>query len=346
MPDRDLLILKGHEVSQLLVDREQELMDVVRRAYEAHATGNSSLPFSSFLRFPNQPRQRIIALPAFLGADFEVAGIKWVASFPGNLSKGMDRASAVVILSSPHTGRPEVIIEGSIINAKRTAASAALAAQFLQGERKASRVGVIGCGLINFEVMRFLLASTPEISELVLFDLDSTRATQFKINCESLSNGISVDVAPDLNSILESTSLISLATTASTPHIADLSRCVPGCTLLHVSLRDLTAEVVLASDNVVDDIDHVCREQTSLHLAEQSVGHRDFIRCTLADVTLGNAQARRDDEGVTVFSPFGLGILDIAVGQYIYQLASSQQQGTLIPSFLPEPWSHTNGQSH
>lgn len=343
MPDRDLLILKGHEVSQLLVDREQELIDVVRRAYEAHATGNSSLPFSSFLRFPNQPRQRIIALPAFLGADFEVAGIKWVASFPGNLSKGMDRASAVVILSSPHTGRPEVIIEGSIINAKRTAASAALAAQFLQGERKASRVGVIGCGLINFEVMRFLLASIPEISELMLFDLDPTRATQFKINCESLSNGISVDVAPDPNSIFESTSLISLATTASTPHIADLSRCVPGCTLLHVSLRDLSAEVVLASDNVVDDIDHVCREQTSLHLAEQSVGHRNFIRCTLADVTLGNAPARRSDDGVTVFSPFGLGILDIAVGQYIYQLATSQQQGTLIPSFLPEPWSHTNG---
>jgi ornithine cyclodeaminase len=346
MPDRDILILKGHEVSRLLVDRELELIDVVRRAYAAHSTGDSSLPFSSFLRFPNQPKQRIIALPAFLGADFEVAGIKWVASFPGNLSKGMDRASAIVILSSPHTGRPEVIIEGSIINAKRTAASAALAAMFLQGKRKSSRVGVIGCGLINFEVVRFLLASNPEITEMLLFDLDSTRAAQFKSNCHDIANGVSLEVVPDINLILESTSLISLATTASTPHIDDLSYCVPGCTLLHVSLRDLTAEVILASDNVVDDIDHVCREQTSLHLAEQYVGNRDFIRCTLADVTLGKVPARRSDEGVTVFSPFGLGILDIAVGQYIYQLASSQHQGTVIQSFLPEPWSHTNGQSH
>ena len=112
IPERDILVLKGHEVRQLLVNREHELIDVVRRAYTAHGTGNSALPFSSFLRFPNEPQQRIIALPAFLGSDFDVAGIKWVASFPLNLSKGMDRASAIVVLNSPQTGKPEVIIEG------------------------------------------------------------------------------------------------------------------------------------------------------------------------------------------------------------------------------------------
>ena len=53
MPDRDILILKGHEVSQLLVNREHELIDVVGRAYAAHGTGNSTLPFSTFLRYPN-----------------------------------------------------------------------------------------------------------------------------------------------------------------------------------------------------------------------------------------------------------------------------------------------------
>lgn len=346
MLDGDILILGGDEVSRLLVDREVELIDVVRRAYAAHSAGDSALPFSSFLRFPNRPQERIIALPAFLGADFGVAGIKWVASFPQNLSKGMDRASAIIVLSSAQTGQPQVIMEGSVISAKRTAASAALAAMFLQGQRKASRVGVIGCGLINFEVVRFLLASDPEITGLLVFDLDQARAEQFQRNCQSLSAGLEVEIAPDVSSVLESTTLISLATTASTPHIGDLSRCGPGTTLLHVSLRDLTAEVILSSDNVVDDVDHVCREQTSIHLAEQHVGNREFIRCTLADVTLGNAAARSSDEGVTVFSPFGLGVLDIAVGQYIYQLASRESQGTVIKSFLPEPWSHKNGHSN
>ena len=46
MRDGDILILKGHEVALLLAGQEDELLGVVRLAYEAHAQGNSSLPHS------------------------------------------------------------------------------------------------------------------------------------------------------------------------------------------------------------------------------------------------------------------------------------------------------------
>ncbi len=334
----DILVLKGQDVLSLLTGRETEIIEAVQMAYLAHAQGESSLPQSSFLNFAGQPRDRIIALPAYLGNGFGVAGIKWIASFPGNLAEGMDRASAVIILNSPITGRPVAFIEGSIISAKRTAASAALAAKTLHEGRSAQTVGLLGCGVINHEIARFVLAACPGVERFLIHDIDKQRAGKFRDRCARLSDQITVEVAEDLPQLLRESKLISFATTAIQPHLSDLAQCQPGSTILHISLRDLTPEVILAGDNIVDDVDHVCRAQTSVHLAEQLTGNRDFIRCTLADVLSGNAPARKDDDSIAIFSPFGLGVLDLAVAKLVCGLGLEHNPETVISSFLPAAW--------
>jgi ornithine cyclodeaminase len=334
MYDEGLLVLSGGDVAALLTGQEAEVVEVVREAYLAHGAGKSSLPHSTFLRFPGDEVNRIIALPAFLGDGFEVAGVKWISSFPANVQRGVARASAVLVLNDCRSGWPAAVLEGSLISARRTAASATLAARTLLAGRAPERVGMIGTGLINLEIARFLHALVGADSFL-LFDLDKGRAGRFAVALGRMLEGAEAAIAQSLEEVLAACPLVSFATTAIHPHVHDLSVSPPGAAILHISLRDLAPEVILACDNVVDDVDHVCRAETSVHLAEQATGGRDFIRCTLADILKGGAPARRGDGSIAVFSPFGLGVLDVAVGKLVLDRARAAGQGTRIASFLP-----------
>jgi 2,3-diaminopropionate biosynthesis protein SbnB len=337
-----MLIVRHAEVQDILRDREREIADLVASAYRLHDAGESALPHSSFLRFAPESRNRIIALPAYLGGDIKAAGVKWVASFPANIEAGLDRASATIVLNSLETGQPEALVEASLISAKRTAASAALAATVLTGETGGQEagtavtgVGLIGCGVINAEVLRFLAALLPTLREATVFDTSLPRATRFAEQCAAVVPGVKLSVASDRAELLSTNHLIAIATTAARPHM-DLDACRPGATVLHVSLRDLTVESVLAGQNVVDDADHVCREQTSLHLAEQRTGGREFIHASIGGILRAPAAFQREPGKIVIFSPFGLGILDIALTQYVVDEAVRRETGLRIDDFLPQ----------
>ena len=187
--------------------------------------------------------------------------------------------------------------------------------------------------------MCFLIAVFPKLTRLVLYDLDANRAELFQNKVhQQFAQIAEIHIAKDIPTLLSETELVSLATTVGTPYLADISPLPSGSTILNISLRDLTPEILLQCDNVVDDVDHVCSANTSVHLAEQKVNHRDFIRCSLASILLGEQPARKTGTDVSIFSPFGLGILDIASAQLVLKLAKEANKGVTVPSFLPESW--------
>jgi len=327
-----MLIIGHDEVAGVLAGREQELTDLVRDAYCLHDEDLTVVPRSVFLRFPDQPANRMIGLPAYLGGRHAAAGMKWISSFPGNTAHGLERASAAIILNSLTTGQPEALIEASAISAKRTAASAALAAGLLAGRPEA--ITLIGCGVINFEVLRFAAATLPSIRRVWLHDTDPGRAAALARRIALSVPDLAVTIETDPATALAAHSLVSIATTAAQPHL-DLTACRPGSTILHVSLRDLTPQAILAHRNVVDDPDHVCRERTSLDLAEQLSGGRAFIDASIGALLRGRQSLRRGPGETVIFSPFGLGILDIALASLVRDEVSQQGGGVRVANFLP-----------
>jgi N-[(2S)-2-amino-2-carboxyethyl]-L-glutamate dehydrogenase len=331
---RIILVIGHDDVGEILLGREAELIEIARKTYLLHESGMSSLPHSTFLRFPGDKANRVIALPAFVGGDSPAAGMKWIASFPGNIDSGLPRASAAIMLNSLDTGCPETLIEGSLISAKRTAASAALAGTVLTAESPPGGVALIGCGVINFEVLRFLAAALPALTEVTLFDSDPDRAASFAQRCAELVPTASITVALNVERALETQDLVSIATTAAAPHM-DLRTARPGSVVLHLSLRDIYPDTILHSHNVVDDVDHVCRERTSLHLAEMITYRRGFIDASLGQILRDDASFRRQGDRPVVFSPFGLGVLDIAVAEFVRTHARKQGLGMDFDRFLP-----------
>ena len=126
-------VITANTIFRLISEDLSGCVNVVRDAYLAHAEGRSVNPHSVFLRFQDRPNARIIALPSHLGDPWKTSGIKWIASYPDNVSKGSPRASAVLLLNNHENGYPFACLEGSVISAARTAASAVLAASHLRG---------------------------------------------------------------------------------------------------------------------------------------------------------------------------------------------------------------------
>jgi hypothetical protein len=110
------------------------------------------------------------------------------------------------------------------------------------------------------------------------------------------------------------------------PHVTGSAAFDHNALVLHVSLRDLAPEIILRSANIVDDVEHRLKANTSVHLAEQQVGNRDFLDGTLHDVVRQPQEVRRliaapaSTPLWTKESPagrnFSNGLMDLSIRQY------------------------------
>src|SRR5215211_6046952 len=173
-------VIPGAQVQEALDGREKQVMELVEATYRLHGAGDSVNPPSYFLRFPDRPTARIIALPASIGGPIRVDGLKWISSFPENVAAGIPRASAVLILNDHDTGYPFACLESSIISATRTAALAAVATDWLsRGRERPTRVGFFGAGLIARYIHTFLAGTGWSFDEIGVHDLSADSAAGF-----------------------------------------------------------------------------------------------------------------------------------------------------------------------
>lgn len=324
-------VVSGATVKRVIEDNKTRVFEAVEKAYRLHGAGNTINPDSYFLRYPDRPNSRIIALPAHIGDGVQKSGIKWISSFPDNTANNLARASAVLILNDGLTGYPVACIEASLISATRTAASAALAAEYISPTPFEGTLGVIGTGVIARTTVEWLLFRNWKFHKINLFDIDRTEAEHFS-NWLYDEHDLETDIRDSLEGTVSDSSLILFTTTTLDPYLEDKKLFGHSPTVLHLSLRDICVNVILASQNIVDDVDHCLKAKTSLHLAEIATGNRDFVAGTLVDAL--EKRFELDADKPRIFSPFGLGVLDLAVGDLVLEAAKASGDAIALPDFF------------
>jgi 2,3-diaminopropionate biosynthesis protein SbnB len=329
MPAPKLTLLRRGDVARAIDALAPSLMDLIQATYVNFGEGRVVNPHSTFLLPPERPDSRIIALPAGVFDDQPAMGLKWISSFPANVAQGLDRASAVIVVNDPRTGYPLAVMEGALISAWRTALSAALAARLLAPRKTARVVGLIGCGVIARRTLDVLLRDGWRVDEVCLFDLAAERARAFALELEQ--EGRRCVVCETAEEAVGRGEVVVFATTAAKPWFSSPNALSHNPTVLHLSLRDLDPDLILAAENFTDDVEHATRAGTSLELASLKSGGATFIAGDMHALISG--RAGRSPDRAAVFSPFGLGVLDIALASRVAAHAAQEGAGLIVEDF-------------
>lgn len=289
------------------------LIGIVEAVVRERDRGACVSPAKTYLRY-GDARNRIIAMPAYVGGLFDLAGIKWVAGFPGNINRGLPRASNAIVLNDARTGIPFAFLRSSLLNGLRAAAVSGLMLRAYVEARqpKDVRLGIVGWGPIgrlHLDMCAALLGD--RLKRVKLFDLRPIDPKTIPAHLRGI-----VDLASDWREVYGASNVFATCTVSAERYID-----VPppaGALLLNVSLRDYKPGSIFGKAMpIVDDWSEVCRENTDIERLHATCGLMEADARTLADVVCRDALLAVPGEMPIFFNPMGLGVFDIAIaGDY------------------------------
>ncbi|MDD5343017.1 MAG: 2,3-diaminopropionate biosynthesis protein SbnB [Smithella sp.] len=301
-----------------------DTINVIEGAVVCLRNNNYSQPIKPYLRYGDL-KNRIIAMPAYVGGSFNVAGIKWIASFPDNIKKGIARANSVVVLNNAGTGEPIAVINTALLSIIRTASVSGLMMKYYNKKRDLQNfnLGIIGFGPIGqYHLKMFMSLFGSEIKKVFLYDINGI--DKKAINCEHEDKVTVVDSWEDAYSDSD----VLITCTVSKDRYID-KKPKKGSLHLNVSLRDYKIDVFEHFKNaiIVDNWDEVCRENTDIEMMSKENGLKKSDVKDIGDVVCNNSLGVIESGQAVMFNPMGMGIFDIAIGKYYYDQAIGKQVG-------------------
>lgn len=344
-----LLYLSRSDIIKLGGENSYLYVDAIEQALMMHARREFVQPLKPYLRWAGASHiaDRIIAMPAYLGGDTPIAGMKWIGSRHENYKQwGLERASGVIILNDTQTNYPIAIMEAGLISGMRTAAVTAIAARYL-ARAGFEQLACIGCGAIARMQLITMLEQFPSITTVSVFDVNELSARKMVQALKSLFADINFIVQTSAENAIRSSESIITCTVVDQPYIP--YQWLPkGCFISNVSIMDVHKDVFLKADKVVvDDWEQCNREKKIINqLVEEGSFNREKLHAELGEIVIGKKTGRETDDEIILLNPMGMAIEDIACAQMLYKQAAAQQVGWTLPLYGAEFEAASLGNEH
>jgi ornithine cyclodeaminase len=323
-----LLYLSRGDVHAAMGDAIRPYVEALRAALALHAGGATAQPLKPYLRWRENGHiaDRIIAMPAYVGGEAPMAGIKWIGSKHDNPgTRGIARASAVIVLNDAETHFPVAVMEGGEISGMRTAGVTVLACEHL-ARPGFERVALVGCGFIGRLHALGLREVYPAIRSFALYDSDEEMAQRLAAELGTIAT-----VCGSAEEAVRGAEVVVPCTVTDTPYI-QLDWLAPGTFVSNISLMDVDPDVYVEVDKlVVDDWDQCNREGKTIHrLVEAGRLARADLHAELGELCAGTKPGRTDPDERIMLSPMGMAVEDVACAAAVYRRALAAGVGTWL----------------
>lgn len=321
---------------------------------ENHNSHGSQVSFPKKSPFPNMPLdegddRRFMAMPAYIGGSFDLAGMKWYGSNSNNKTKGLPRSILTVMLNDKDTGAPIALMSANILSAMRTGAIPGVGARYL-APKHAAVCGICGPGVMGKTSLAAILAECPDIREIKVKGRGQKSLDAFieytKVKYPDIPVIRAVDTVEEL---VRDTDVISFANSGNTdPSTYPLVKgewIRPGALIIGVSCFELDAGYMADTDKCRLVVDNTALyEAWAEEFPYPSFGANNIIGSKftdmihdglieksdmydLGDIISGKRKGRESDEQVVIFSVGGMPVEDVAWGKRCYEKAMELHLG-------------------
>ncbi|MBP3397023.1 MAG: hypothetical protein J6L87_07615, partial [Clostridia bacterium] len=146
----------------------EDVLDAVEKAMAKFSQGLCQLPVKVHVN--SRPGTYVNAMPAYIGGEDEAQGMKWIAGYPANRTKGLPVTWGLMVMNNCETGGVEAIMDGRWITAIRTAAVAAVTAKYCK-PKNTEAITIIGAGEQGRSNARLMKIVIPELKRIYIGDL-------------------------------------------------------------------------------------------------------------------------------------------------------------------------------